>query len=151
MFEDIRNTLVSISSEEALCWLIGHFLEFCNFPLSNWYVLLLIFVCRACSLFSTLRFEINTPDVVLTCFQGETNVIITKESWALLWCSWGDLDIFINFKLSEASNGSLVCPLKQQEVFESSSSVEVPGNGIVGHLMHEKNLNKICLKGPWTT
>ncbi|KAG0609755.1 hypothetical protein M758_7G011500 [Ceratodon purpureus] len=36
MFEDIRNILVSITSEEALCWLIGHFLEFCNMPLSNW-------------------------------------------------------------------------------------------------------------------
>lgn len=43
MFEDLRNTLVSIASEEALCRLIGLFLEFCNISLSNWYVLLLFF------------------------------------------------------------------------------------------------------------
>lgn len=36
MFEDIRNALVSIYSEEALCWLIGHFFNFCKIPLSNW-------------------------------------------------------------------------------------------------------------------
>ena len=53
MFEDIRNILVSITSEEALCWLIGHFLEFCNMPLSNWYVLHPIFVCCTRLLFFT--------------------------------------------------------------------------------------------------
>lgn len=36
MFEDVRDTLVSISSVQAWCRLIGHFLEFCNIPLTNW-------------------------------------------------------------------------------------------------------------------
>lgn len=35
-FEDIRDCLFSITSESALCHLVGHFLEFCNLSLPHW-------------------------------------------------------------------------------------------------------------------
>lgn len=35
-FEDIQDTLVSLTSDVAVCQLVGNFLEFCNVPFPNW-------------------------------------------------------------------------------------------------------------------
>lgn len=35
-FEDVQDTLVSLTSDVAVCQLVGNFLEFCNVPFPNW-------------------------------------------------------------------------------------------------------------------